>query len=668
MDSFHFGPRETPSKDEGSPKSTPAPNTEEVVQALSAPHANCETLGGDPEAKDTGSPKSTPAPATEEVVQASSAPHANCVTFGGDPTAKDMRSPKSTPAPATEEVVQALNAPRANCETLDGDPEANKESRTNALRPVREGLSRRHSVRLTSPILAYVDGTKVSVLDWSTTGLRLRTPAPLSLPATIAAELVSEFAGCTIRVPLTCKSVWDDALSDQSGWRFVDIDANASRVLRTLFAAALEGRIPETDELLQLPPDRASEALFPITTGGGSVSSAARRIGGYLMLSCGGLVLSVIAGLAIYDELFSISADIAAVSAPSEQVVSPTGGIPSAPLLAQGQRVQKGQVLAVLRNEQLAGAREVAAADLRREEANLAALEDRRRTREKFFTEYQRLAQSDLDRTRAELKRAQATLEITERTYERARQMQRAGHMADAAFDVHAEALVRATRDFATAKAQLGMAESNNRMAQSGHYYTGSRIEGADLADLENHIRVNAAAVEAARARFLAIDQHIAGLTLRSPCDCTVQSSLGNRTWVQQGETLYVLTENRSSDRRVQALVSQENAARIAVGSPAFIRFADHADVVVGRVAAVDRQRRDPHRLGLPAPQANDPRFATVLVDTGLANNPEIGMPAVVRFNAGPSLVQIGSDALASVYRRNIQNGLSAFAGAATAD
>ena len=218
------------------------------------------------------------------------------------------------------------------------------------------------------------------------------------------------------------------------------------------------------------------------------------------------------------------------------------------------------------------------------------------------------------------------------------------------------------------AQARLGTAESNNRMAQTGHFFTGSRIEGSDPGDLANQIRVSAAAVEAARAKLMAFDKRVEGLKVRSPCDCSVQSTLGNRTWVQQGETLYVLTGTRAIDHRVQALVSQEDAARIAVGSLAYVRLANRDDELRGRVTAIDRQRNDSSRLGLPALQFNDLRYASVLVETEKRyGDAEIGMPALVKFTVRPGsgavgLVVQGKEALASLFERVAGNGISASA------
>ena len=537
-----------------------------------------------------------------------------------------------------------------------------------AAQTVRENLSRRHSVRLTSPIAAYSGGKKLSVLDWSVAGLRLRNPSGQPLPERFVVELTVDFFGCNMRVPLTCAAVWRDIAAEQCGFRFVDVNTSANKALRTVFTAALEGRLPMPDELLRMPPEAAANRLFVPNSVPQTAWTAARRLGRYLTLGILGFSVVLLGGLAVYNYLFTVDAEIAAVSAASEEVLAPASGVPAAPLLPQGYRVRVGQTLAVIRNDQLMGDREIAAADLKYAETNLAALQDALRSREEFFIEYRRLAKAELGGSQAELTRAQAALDIAQRNFARAQHMQRTGVMSDAAFDVQRNGLAQATRDVAMAQARLGTAESNNRMAQTGHFFTGSRIEGSDPGDLANQIRVSAAAVEAARAKLMAFDKRIEGLEVRSPCDCSVQSTLGNRTWVQQGETLYVLTGTRAIDHRVQALVSQEDAARITVGSLAYVRLANRDDELRGRVTAIDRQRSDSNRLGLPALQFNDLRYASVLVEIEKRHgDAEIGMPALVRFTVRPGsgaagLVVQGKEALASLFERVAGNGISASA------
>ena len=513
-----------------------------------------------------------------------------------------------------------------------------------------EPNSGRHHIRIKMPIDVVVDGVTYQAADWSLGGIKIADiETGRATGDTFVAELSVPFQGFRFSLPVTCEVVYNDPERRFVGCKFIDLADDQVALLRYLVDAFVSGRVASVDALFHVVAGgargRLKKSIDPLAVPlRQRVAHAARRtvqVG--LLLAVGAVFLAVAVG-AVHTRLFTVEATIAAVSAPTFDMRAPAAGSLLGPGLRPGESVAAGGVLFEVRNAALDGELEVTRATLRREQAALAGLRQKLAERETFFAEYRVLAAAAVEKAEAEHERAAKRDEIAQRLARRAAARRDLSAATARAADLALIAEAKAAFDLRAAVAALSEAHSNDRMARESYFYTGTRVEGGEPADIERHIAEAEKGVATAEARVSALMARTRAMVATSPCDCFVHAVLAKPgEWLGPGRLVYVLRSADGSRTLIEALVGQERADELEIGGHADVKLADRDGFIGAKVVSINRGRSYEPRAGLPEGARRAAESAVVLLALEMPlDGVEIGLPAKVRLSSNRRSVLMG--------------------------
>ncbi len=515
-----------------------------------------------------------------------------------------------------------------------------------------EPNSGRRHIRIKMPIDVTIDGATYQAADWSLGGIKVADiDTDRATGDTFAAELAVPFPGFRFAVPVTCEVAYSDRERRIIGCKFIDLAEDQLALLRYLVDAFVSGRVASVDAMFHVVSggargrrkERAGDHPLDVPLGQRLAHAARRTVQVGALLAVGGVFLAVVAG-ALHARLFTVEASVAAVSAPTIDMRAPAAGNLLGPGLRAGAGVASGAVLFEVRNVEHEGELEVARATLRRHQGTLDGLRQQLAERQVFFAEYQVLAAAAVEKAEAELERAAKSYEIAQRLARRAVARRDLSAATARAADLALIAEAKAAFDLRVAVAALTEARSNDRMAREEYFYTGTRVEGGEPAEIGRRIALAERTVATAEATVAALVGRQRAIVTRSPCDCIVHAVLARPgEWLKPGHLVYVLRTADDSKTLIEALVSQERADELEIGGHADVKLADHEEFLAGTVVSINRGQRHEPRTGLPAGSRRSAESAIVLIapDTPL-DGVDIGLPAKVRLSSNRRSVLMG--------------------------
>lgn len=498
---------------------------------------------------------------------------------------------------------------------------------------IREIRSKRLIQRVTAPLWVTVDGETVMADDWSLGGFGVPLARPVPRGELLSVRLAFPVGNAELAFATTCEVVHAGA-DGRYGLRFVDLSPDQLELLRQMWIAATTGQVVPFDACLAAPPAPPPDSPEPAAL---TPRRALRRLIGYAVLLAAGA--AVLAGLLVsfHARFMVVRADHAAMTVPVLRMRAPVDGRLSGNALPTGLAVPAGTPLFDLAGPELAADIELADADLARLAATILSLRQRRTALQAFFADYAELADSSLRRAEADRGRAAAALELAERDLSRWEELARAGFAAQARLDQAQQRYTQAEQVLAGAEAAIEQATANQRMARQGRWFTGSRVEGAEPAKLDEDLRQAEAAHVVQARRLAALMERRAGLLVASPCDCAVMQSLAAPgEWLSAGSTVYLLRP-RDGTAVLSVKVAQDKADLVALGDRAVVRLAGAETAEQAVVLAISRAPPADGRFGLPDSLERDPRWATLSLRLPpSAAEPPAGTPAQVLFSIPP--------------------------------
>lgn len=494
----------------------------------------------------------------------------------------------------------------------------------------REARSKRLIHRVTLPLRVVVAGQTVEATDWSLGGFGATLNEALPHGTRLTARLIFPLGTADVGFAAQCE-VMHTGADGRHGFRFIDLTVDQLELVRQMWIAATTGQVMPLDACLTPvdppPVHAASPAAVPPVT--------ARRLVGYAVLLMFGVMLLAGLAVSIHARFFVVRADYAAVTVPVVRLRAPVEGRLVGTALAPGVAVPVGTPLFELAAPDLAAEIDLAEAELARQAATVQALRRRRETLQEFFADYVDLAESALHRATAERGRAAASLLLAERDLARWEDLAKAGFAAQSRLDQAEQRYSQAEQGLAAAEAAVEQASANVRMARQGRWFSGSRVEGAEPAKLDDDLR-QAEAAHGLQARRLAAlsDQHTERL-VTSPCDCVVTQALAAPgEWVQAGAVVYLLRP-RGDVAVVTVKVAQDKVDLLGLGDRALVRLAGASASDEAVVLVISRAPLADSRFGLP--DSVDRDAATVLLQLRSGPiEPAAGTPAQVLFPVSP--------------------------------
>ncbi|GEM_PF-3505381 len=493
----------------------------------------------------------------------------------------------------------------------------------------RETRSKRLIHRVTVPLSVTIAGETVDATDWSMGGFGLTLRHIIPHDTRLTVRLAFPLGSAEVGFATDCV-VMHSGAAGRHGFRFVDLTPDQVELLRQMWISATTGQVMPLDACLTLvdPPQPMAPTpdAVPSRTG--------PRLAGYAVLLA--LGVAVLAGVAVsvHARFFVVRADHAAVTVPVVRLRAPAEGRLGGVALAPGTAVSAGTPLFDLAGPEEVAEITLADAELARQAAAVQALQRRRESLADFFADYADLAEAAARRAAADRVRAQAALVLAERDLTRWEELAQAGFAAQARLEQAEQRYAQAEQGLAAAEAAEDQAAANIRMARQGRWFSGSRVEGAEPAKLDEDIRQAEAAHGMQALRLAGLVDRLAERTVSSPCDCVVVQALAvPGEWVGAGAAVYLLRP-RHEAALLSVKVDQDKVDLLAPGDRALVRLAGAASAEAAVVRTISRAPPADGRFGLPESLGRD--AATVLLSLPQGRTAEPGTPAQVLFPIPP--------------------------------
>ena len=242
-------------------------------------------------------------------------------------------------------IEPRLSALGDDTDTTDFDTEvedtsAQAEDPSGHLR--NEARNERMHVRVQLPFQAVIDGRRYAGHDVSVSGFSTAKRPPIEPNAVVQCDLYIRCSGFRAAIQTTAKLLGDRGDNQGARFEFTEIDPSEASILRRLIRSHLAGVHLTLEQLAakedpQTVRERVRKTIRPPNPAPSLV-----RFGG--TLAAIGVLLLVL-GAALYERLFVIEPDFAAVTAPEIRIYAPTDGELAAHDFDPGDSVQRDQVL-----------------------------------------------------------------------------------------------------------------------------------------------------------------------------------------------------------------------------------------------------------------------------------------------------------------------------------
>jgi multidrug resistance efflux pump len=494
----------------------------------------------------------------------------------------------------------------------------------------REHRSKRMIQRVTAPLWVTIDGHAWPANDWSLGGFGVVCDTTMPRGLQIEARLAFPIGSTELGFTAPAEVVYAGA-DGRHGFRFLDLEPDQTELLRQMWVATTTGQVLPLDACLTLadPPE-------PMPPPSGVAPRSPGRLVGYGLLLALGLLVVTAAAVGFHARLLVVRADSAAVTVPVVRLRAPVAGPLGGSVLTPGAPAPPGAPLFDLAGPELAAEIDLAEAELARVAATVQALRRRRDEMRTFFGDYRDLAESALRRVQSDRLRADTELELAERDLSRWEDLAKDGFAAQARVDQAKQRYARAEHELSSAEAAVDLANANVRMAQQGRWFSGSRVEGAEPAKLDDDIRQAEGTHDLQARRLATLLEQRAARVVSSPCDCVIVQVLAAADeWVAAGAVVALLRP-RGEAAGLSARVAQDKVDLLSVGDRATVRLAGARHPSEAITLAVTRAPLAEPRLGLPDTLDRDGATVTLHLPADAVPEPAAGTPAQVLFVIPP--------------------------------
>lgn len=208
-----------------------------------------------------------------------------------------------------------------------------------------ESETQRQYPRFALPARVTLNGKEYAVKNLSTGGVAVRGIEGLGKGKQVSLELKLPFSSFSFGLQLRAEAQYYDAAEKVLGFRFVDQGPEQISFLNHTIKAFIAGDVVSADNLLNIAQRNNFTKARAAANSNRVAPSFARQLPGLLLvLAIGALVITLIVGN-LYNSLFVVRADNAAVAGPALAVRAPEEGIFHSRLDGHPALVQQGEVI-----------------------------------------------------------------------------------------------------------------------------------------------------------------------------------------------------------------------------------------------------------------------------------------------------------------------------------
>lgn len=504
----------------------------------------------------------------------------------------------------------------------------------------QDAPSDRHHMRVDLNALVTIDGQPCELNDLSLGGIGLASISPdLGRQGAGLAALVLPCQGFELKLSIRVAPVWRQDGKARAGYRFLELTRAQTETLRFVVESTLEGKLLAVDGVIQTagaPATRKAPAVAQVET---SRDRLRRRLSFSATVAAGLLLVSA-AGTLLYDRVTILETKLAAVSAPTLDIKSPGDGTLDGTSVKVGMNVGKGDVVFEVSDNELKGDIDIAGAELERDRVRMELLAKQAGLTGSVGEETRLTAKSARKVARSRDERAKAELLLAERRVERSKELAAGSFIAKDVLEADEKLVLEARYEAAQAAKELEDAASRLRLLDKGFDAGLAHVANMTQPRLEESVALARADVGVREARLRALNLRREDLIVRSPCDCVVESVFSTTgEHAKKGDLVVQLRARESLQLTVEALVNQDDAERIAIGSMSEIVLPVGRAQVAGKVIEINRVPKHAKRTGLPDRSPDLHQYAAVTIAPAQAlTGVELGMPVTVRLRSNTLL------------------------------
>lgn len=461
------------------------------------------------------------------------------------------------------------------------------------MRIVRERPCQRRHHRVTAPLhVTFGDGAKYRSHDWSLGGVSIEG-FETELPALESKhKLLIElpFQGFDISFDVEAVVVRVTEENRAIAFEFEELSERAHDLMSHFIQDLIRGKMGTIEDAIC----RIDVPVTPISTDpdpNPKEGTAVRRwpvktiVMSTLYIALGIFVFGYV-GILLYSNVMRLEVQSAVVSAPLQTVKMPVDGIVRPVRFLEGARVRKGEEIARIDNQRLAG--RISDAEIKYTEAKEALwrAEQRFRIEKERLKLYQIINRTDRDIVVARIEARKSALEAADSHLARTRTLAKKGYATAAKLDEARNRQAKAAAALREAELDLERTTAMDAVSGRRHYnhkefVTDLDMMAVDVSEARSKFETSAMQLHALQAMQ---EQQV----VRAPFDGRIvtlfQSGDSN---VLRDEPLLVL--ERDSDLTVTAFLDQQEILEVGLNDEAKVFLPALGRHVFARVVAIDR-------------------------------------------------------------------------------
>lgn len=541
-----------------------------------------------------------------------------------------------------------MEFPTSTSENTTNDCTFTNDSTTNNYRELSE---KRTDPRINFPILIEINGRQHMASNWSTGGFKVKHfdanfQEGDCLPVYL---LLSLKGGIKVSLDALGEIVWRSREEKAAGFRFLNLRPHEKELLNGVIQDFQQGKL--TTEEVDLEPQRttSSAKFFKDSSASAGTQKKPGRVRPiYVILFLVGCGILSATSVALYRAITFMHIDSAAIARSLQEVVSTHRGELSQLYIREGMKVEKGDPLLRVYDEQMAQfvaedeARnlrkiirdkkdtidglqqelDLSRAHLEEVKAQMTIARSLQQQEVRDLDVSQRISQKQLEQSHRRVSSLQTQHQIAKRTLERMQFLLQEGAVAEQRVDNIKARLAEIRGELEEAEKEVEIKQDVLAAIDGGSFYTGRRFNGElpevqaqsqkaaeEIARISQEIAIYEREINRHQREIAQLEQryrdqkfylprpnlsdpnqeNIFSKVYKSPVDATVykiKEPAGQN--IQMGQTLLVL-QPESEHPTVDAFLTQDQAAHVSPRTQVEVTISEFHKTYQAQIAKIDR-------------------------------------------------------------------------------
>ncbi|MCP4473224.1 MAG: HlyD family efflux transporter periplasmic adaptor subunit [Gammaproteobacteria bacterium] len=407
----------------------------------------------------------------------------------------------------------------------------------------------------------------------------------------VLAKVKVNFQGFNITFEQKAKLLRLESDTDIAAFEFVDLKDREEEILKFLSTQVVQGKIASFEDTLRridvpispvsLKPEGNAKEELPIHR-----RPLSRIIIGILYIFAG-IIVGLLVLKTLHAYLFKVRVETAVVEAPIEIIASPASGILDQYYVNAEQSFREQQPLFRVKDLDMLQNYQMALIAISESENDIGHLESTLKSEKEKLEFYRTVSESKEKIAKENLQSAKDQLELEKNNLQRYQNLKEKGYVSHFVFDKTQQNAVKKSNDVSVNQLILNTESHTLEGIDQGFYFSSEKIE-SDISVTAHELDKARKNLEEERKRASSWKNKIKELTVKAPFNGRVikQSAvIGNP--IAFGKPVMIV--ERDEQRLIYAYLTQNEVAKIKLGSEASIFVPAQDSYYSGRVIKIDR-------------------------------------------------------------------------------